>query len=73
MGAHDFYETSEVGRINVGVKEIIMHSGWNPTEKAFTHDIAILKLSDPVFFNMYVRPVCLASGMSCLSSEIYIR
>lgn len=59
LGAHDFKEPSEVGRINVGVKEVIMHSGWNPTERPFTHDIAVLKLSDPVYFSIYIRPVCL--------------
>lgn len=62
LGAHDFREQSEVGRINVGVKEVIMHPGWNPNERPYTHDIAVLKLLEPVPFSIYIRPVCLPTA-----------
>jgi secreted trypsin-like serine protease len=62
LGAHDFHEQSEVGRINVGVKEVIMHQGWNEADRSFAHDIAVLKFSDPIYFSIYIRPVCLPSA-----------
>uniref|UniRef100_A0A3B4VNM6 Tryptase beta-2-like n=1 Tax=Seriola dumerili TaxID=41447 RepID=A0A3B4VNM6_SERDU len=44
------------------VSEIIVHPDYNNT--LFNNDIALMKLSSPVTFTDYIRPVCLASNSS---------
>ncbi|XP_059181054.1 testisin-like [Centropristis striata] len=51
-----------VHEVNRHVSQIIVHSGYNST--TFDNDIALMKLSRPVTFTNYIRPVCLASNSS---------
>ncbi|KAM9715737.1 polyserase-2 [Menidia menidia] len=47
------------------VSRVIIHPGYG---SAYDHDIALLRLSSPVEFTAYVRPVCLAASGSVFSS-----
>lgn len=49
----------EEGRISIGVNMFKTHDDWRPSKKDFDGDIAVLELNDRVFFNDYIRPVCL--------------
>ncbi|KAM9843848.1 polyserase-2 [Aulostomus maculatus] len=53
------FNPNEVSR---GVSQIINHPQYNP--ETFDNDISLLKLSLPVEFNDYIRPVCLAASES---------
>ncbi|XP_072229019.1 chymotrypsin-like protease CTRL-1 [Leuresthes tenuis] len=48
--------------VSRGVSQVIVHPDYNNT--LFNNDIALMKLSSPVTFNNYIRPVCLASSAS---------
>lgn len=51
-----------VNEVNRTVSEIIVHPDWNET--LFNNDIALMKLSTPVTFTDYIRPICLAKSSS---------
>ncbi|XP_061765385.1 uncharacterized protein LOC133558198 isoform X3 [Nerophis ophidion] len=51
--------TNEVSRI---VETIILHPNFD--QFSFDNDIALLRLSSPVNFTAYIRPVCLAASNS---------
>ncbi|XP_023267147.1 prostasin-like [Seriola lalandi dorsalis] len=51
-----------VNEVKRTVSEIIVHPDYNNT--LFNNDIALMKLSSPVTFTDYIRPVCLASNSS---------
>ena len=44
------------------LSKIIVHPDYNKT--SLNNDIALMKLSSPVSFTNYIRPVCLASNTS---------
>ncbi|KAI2662589.1 Chymotrypsin B [Labeo rohita] len=55
------------------VSQVFTHPQWNPN--TIEHDIALIKLTEPVSLNSHVSPVCLAetsdqfaSGMICVTS-----
>uniref|UniRef100_A0A671YDW1 Peptidase S1 domain-containing protein n=1 Tax=Sparus aurata TaxID=8175 RepID=A0A671YDW1_SPAAU len=48
--------------VNRTLSQIIVHPDYNNT--LLNNDIALMKLSRPVFFTDYIRPVCLASNNS---------
>ncbi|XP_026078956.1 uncharacterized protein LOC113056403 [Carassius auratus] len=48
--------------VSRGILSIIPHPDYDPYQ--FTNDIALLRLSEPVNFNSYIRPICLASNDS---------
>ncbi|XP_037610763.1 chymotrypsin-like protease CTRL-1 isoform X4 [Sebastes umbrosus] len=48
--------------VNRTVSQIIRHPDYNNT--LFNNDIALMKLSSPVTFTDFIRPVCLASSTS---------
>ncbi|XP_074476439.1 chymotrypsin-like protease CTRL-1 [Sebastes fasciatus] len=48
--------------VNRTVSQIIRHPDYNNT--LFNNDIALMKLSTPVTFTDFIRPVCLASNTS---------
>ncbi|XP_039644021.1 chymotrypsin-like protease CTRL-1 isoform X1 [Perca fluviatilis] len=51
-----------VHEVNRTVSQIIIHPDYNNVP--FNNDIALMKLSSPVNFTNYIRPVCLASNFS---------
>ncbi|KAK5850786.1 hypothetical protein PBY51_001633 [Eleginops maclovinus] len=51
-----------VHEVSSTVSKIIVHPDYN--NKRFNNDIALIELSNPVTFNDYIRPVCLASNSS---------
>ncbi|KAM9336642.1 chymotrypsin-like protease CTRL-1 [Symphorus nematophorus] len=50
---------NEVSR---SVTQVIIHPDYNNT--LFNNDIALMKLSSPVIYTNYIRPICLASNSS---------
>ncbi|XP_028286333.1 mast cell tryptase [Parambassis ranga] len=48
--------------VKSAVSEIIMHPKYNDT--LFNNDIALMKLSSPVAFSNYIKPICLAANSS---------
>ncbi|XP_070783797.1 chymotrypsin-like protease CTRL-1 [Enoplosus armatus] len=53
---------TNVHEVKRTVSQIIVHPDYNNT--LFNNDIALMKLSSPVNFTDYIRPVCLASNSS---------
>ncbi|KAJ0015922.1 hypothetical protein NQD34_014212 [Periophthalmus magnuspinnatus] len=53
------FNPHEVSR---SVSQIIMHPDYNST--TFQNDIALMKLSSPITYTNYIRPVCLAAKSS---------
>lgn len=51
-----------VHEVQSSVSQVIVHPNYNDT--LFNNDIALMKLSSPVNFNNYIRPICLASNSS---------
>nr|XP_019963179.1 PREDICTED: testisin-like [Paralichthys olivaceus] len=49
-----------VNEVNRTVSQVIIH----PNYSNLNNDIALMKLSSPVTFNNYIRPICLASNTS---------
>ncbi|KAL7373037.1 hypothetical protein ABVT39_026157 [Epinephelus coioides] len=54
---------NEVSR---NVAEIVLHPDYD--SNTFNNDIALLRLSSPVTFTDYIRPVCLAASDSVFNS-----
>ncbi|KAL2078506.1 hypothetical protein ACEWY4_026191 [Coilia grayii] len=48
--------------VRCSVNLTIVHPDFN--KEPFSNDIALMKLSEPVNFTSYIRPICLASNMS---------
>jgi len=59
LGEHDWY-TREGSEVDIQVSRVVRHPGYNP--RTFVNDIAMLKLSRPVQYTQYIRPVCLPTG-----------
>ncbi|XP_074519867.1 LOW QUALITY PROTEIN: chymotrypsin-like protease CTRL-1 [Halichoeres trimaculatus] len=51
-----------VHEVNRTVSQVIMHPDYNNT--LFNNDVALMKLSSPVNYTDYIRPICLASSGS---------
>lgn len=52
--------------VNRTVTQIIVHAAYD-SEK-ITNDIALMKLSSPLVYNNYIRPVCLATNNSVFNN-----
>jgi len=50
--------------IDVAVEEVIPHESYNPNSKAQENDIALLRLSQPVTYTDFIKPICLPSSES---------
>lgn len=48
--------------VGVGVQSITIHPNYNST--LYNNDICLMKLNQPVTFNNYIKPICLASNAS---------
>lgn len=70
LGLQDVSKDAEIGRQVANVSTIHIHDKWNTTTPDYDGDIAVIKLSDSITFNSYIRPVCLSSSQE-LSSERY--
>lgn len=49
------------------VVQTIIHPAYNPI--TFDNDVALLRLSSPVFFNNFIGPICLAASGSTFFTE----
>lgn len=45
--------------VNIQIAESIVHEGYQPYSKNREHDIALLRLSRPVNFTKWIKPLCL--------------
>ncbi|XP_043652928.1 serine protease 7 [Drosophila teissieri] len=45
--------------LQLGIEQAIVHPQYDPANKNRIHDIALLRLDQPVLLNEYIQPVCL--------------
>ncbi len=57
MGEHITSTTSDGQHQDIGVEKIISHPSYS--RNTIDTDIALMKLSSPVKFDKFVKPVCL--------------
>lgn len=69
LGRHNISLPIEVGSEIRGVKEIKVHSHWNPNEIKFGGDVAVLEMDRPVQFSPLIQPVCLTPEPEISQSE----
>jgi hypothetical protein len=69
LGKHDLNKHNEIGSKNFSVIEIILHPYWQPEDKSFNGDIAIVLLSEEVEFTNFIRPVCMPEKASEVSGS----
>ena len=59
FGEHDLESTDEPHpHIDRKVEKIIKHPNWNPFN-SYSNDIALLKLANPVDYDLNIIPICL--------------
>lgn len=58
----DTQQSLSPNEVTRAVSQVIVHSGYDPSK--LNNDLALVKLSSPVSFNNYIRPVCLAASGS---------
>ncbi|KAG4077910.1 hypothetical protein HA402_013844 [Bradysia odoriphaga] len=64
LGAYNLTNSNEKGVVQGNVSDIIIHDDWEPFERRFDADIAILVLSESITFTDDIQPVCMpASGV----------
>ncbi|KAK0138434.1 Transmembrane protease serine 9 [Merluccius polli] len=61
----DNLQGSNPNEVSISVSQIINHPDYDNTPN--NNDISLLRLSSPVEFNDYIRPVCLAAAVSVFS------
>uniref|UniRef100_A0A8C6UNI5 Peptidase S1 domain-containing protein n=1 Tax=Neogobius melanostomus TaxID=47308 RepID=A0A8C6UNI5_9GOBI len=61
--AHCIITGSNPNEVNRTVSQIIVHPDYNKGTR-FNNDIALMKLSSPITYSTYIRPVCLAANGS---------
>ncbi|XP_077595720.1 chymotrypsin-like protease CTRL-1 [Stigmatopora nigra] len=54
--------TTNPNEINRTLTQIIVHPNYNDT--SFNNDITLMKLSSPITYTDYIRPICMASNSS---------
>lgn len=60
MGVQKMSDQNDRYRREFEVYSILMHGDWDPHEFRFTHDIALLKLSNAIeTFSAFILPICL--------------
>lgn len=62
LGAHRISKRGEPGQSFHSAKSINVNERWNPSTKDYDGDIAIIKLTEKIQFNSYIRPVCLPNS-----------
>jgi len=69
VGEHDWHKNDGSER-NHNVAQVFRHQDYDP--RHLNNDIALLKLSTPVLFNKYVKPVCLPTEEVDPGTDCYI-
>lgn len=64
LGAHNFEDPLEHGRISSGVRKVKVHPDWTQSDFSSNNDLAILELVDDIQFNRMIRPVCLPNEIN---------
>jgi len=58
VGTYDYHSTNESGEVVTNVTQIIMHPQYH-TPNEYSHDMSLLRLSQPLAFTDHIQPVCL--------------
>ena len=58
--------TSNPNEVNRTVQAIIIHPSYN--NSLYNNDLTLMRLSAPVDFTDYIRPICLAADSSTFSN-----
>lgn len=58
LGAYNLSKASEVGRTLHGVASISLNGKWKSTIAESSGDITVIKLTNPVDFNNFIKPAC---------------
>ncbi|CAG9807732.1 unnamed protein product [Chironomus riparius] len=59
MGVHDIEKKFEPNRVVMKSNEFFIHPDWNPLNKNYDSDIAIIKTSHQIQFTEFIQPICL--------------
>jgi hypothetical protein len=59
LGASNFEEPYEEGRVDVHPLEVIVHDDWDPETDRFNDDIAILMMEFRVHSSDFIQPICM--------------
>lgn len=57
LGANNFSDPLESGRLIRNVEEIFIHVNWKPKKLDFTDDLAIVKLDSEVVLSEFIQPI----------------
>uniref|UniRef100_A0A914UIZ9 limulus clotting factor C n=1 Tax=Plectus sambesii TaxID=2011161 RepID=A0A914UIZ9_9BILA len=68
VGTYDYHSVNEAGEVVTNVTQIIMHPQYH-TPHEYSHDMSLLRLSQPLTFTDHIQPVCLPLDESNLLVE----
>ncbi|KAG4066791.1 hypothetical protein HA402_012858 [Bradysia odoriphaga] len=59
LGAYNITSTDQKGTVTSNVTETYVHPEWDPYDKRFDADLAILVLDHAITFTKHIRPICM--------------
>ncbi|CAJ0599416.1 unnamed protein product [Cylicocyclus nassatus] len=68
LGTYDYRDDNETGEILRDVIEIHVHPNFGQPHP-FSHDICLLKLSQPVNFTKHIQPICIPRSLKDISPK----
>jgi len=68
LGTYNYNSVNEPGEIVTNVSRIIIHPQYGQP-KQFSHDMSLLRLTQPVQFTDHIQPVCLPANVDDLLVE----
>jgi len=68
VGTYDYHNNNEAGEVVTNVTQIIMHPQYKHPHE-YSHDMSLLKLSQPLTWTDHIQPVCLPANEDDLLVE----